>query len=163
MTSPIDALSSTPYATGYTPYGTTTTDPTDATTSTGSTGSTGSSDNSALDPQAFLQLLVAQLQYQDPSSPADMSSFMTQTATLSQTQAITSMQQTMQTLLTSEQSQAATSMIGQTVTYTDSSGATGSGVVTGATGLGTSPQVLVGNQTIPIANVTGVSAPAASS
>src|SRR5947209_8280119 len=38
--------------------------------------SSGAADNTQLSSQAFLQLLVAQLQYQDPSSPVDTSSFM---------------------------------------------------------------------------------------
>ena len=35
-----------------------------------------SADQTQLDSKAFLQLLIAQLQYQDPSKPVDTSSFM---------------------------------------------------------------------------------------
>jgi flagellar basal-body rod modification protein FlgD len=46
-----------------------------------------SSEQSAIDalgnPDTFLQLLVAQLQYQDPESPADGTTFVTQLATFS--------------------------------------------------------------------------------
>jgi len=48
--------------------------------------SSGPADNTQLSSQAFLQLLVAQLQYQDPSKPVDTSSFMNETATLTQVQ-----------------------------------------------------------------------------
>lgn len=111
-----------------------------------------------LDPQAFLQLLVAQLQYQDPSQPADMSSFMNQTAMLSQVQSTQSMQNTLQTLMESQQAQNATLMVGKTVTYVDSSGASHTGQVTGATSLTNDPKLTIGGQAIALSSVTGVSA-----
>jgi flagellar basal-body rod modification protein FlgD len=146
MTSPISSV-------GYTPYATAATGTVD-----NSTNAQTSSDASSamLDPQAFLRLLVAQLQYQDPTSPADMSSFMTQTATLSQTQSITSMQTTLQSMLNMEQAQTATNLIGKTVTYVDASGNAASGVVSGAAALTTGAQVLIGNQPVAVGNVTGV-------
>jgi flagellar basal-body rod modification protein FlgD len=145
MTDPISSIGFTPYASA-------------ATGTVPSSGSTQTQDasKSMLDPQAFLQLLVAQLQYQDPTSPADMSSFMSQTATLSQTQSITSMQDTLKTLLTTEQAQTATNLIGKTVTYVDASGATATGVVSGTAALTSGAQVLIGNQSIAVGNVTGV-------
>jgi flagellar basal-body rod modification protein FlgD len=85
-----------------------------------------------------------------------MSSFMSQTATLSQTQSITSMQDTLKTLLTTEQAQTATNLIGKTVTYVDATGNTATGVVTGTSALTTAAQVLIGNQSIAVGNVTGV-------
>ena len=111
-----------------------------------------------LDPQAFLQLLVAQLQYQDPTSPVDTSTFMNQTAMLSQVQTMSGMSTTLNSLVASQQGQAATSMIGKSVTFVDATGATGSGVVTGAS-LGTNgASVEVGNQYVPIANIREVKA-----
>jgi|KBSSwiStaDraftv2_1062776.scaffolds.fasta_scaffold07067_11 flagellar basal-body rod modification protein FlgD len=109
-----------------------------------------------LDPQAFLKLLVAQLQYQDPTSPADMGQFMSQTATLSQTQAISAMQTALTGLLTTEQAQTATSMLGKTVSYTDAQGAFQTGLVTGATSLTTGAQVQIGSVTVPLSSITGV-------
>jgi flagellar basal-body rod modification protein FlgD len=151
MTSPISSLGYSPYASSATGYVDPTAMPTSGTTE-------NDPSQPMLDPQAFLKLLVAQLQYQDPSSPADMSSFMSQTATLSQTQSMNSMQQTLNTLLATEQAQTATSLIGKTVTYTDASGNVGSGLVTGAASLASGAQVLIGNQSVAVANVTGVTA-----
>jgi flagellar basal-body rod modification protein FlgD len=113
--------------------------------------------SSLLNPQAFLQLLVAQLQYQDPSQPADMSSFMNQTAMLSQVQSTNAMQDTLQTLMQSQQAQTATTMVGKTVTYTDASGASHTGEVTGATSLTHDPQLLIGGHQVALSSVTGVS------
>ena len=133
-----------------------TTTPTTATTAT----TTASSQSSAmtLDPQAFLQLLVAQLQYQDPTSPVDTSTFMNQTAMLSQVQTMTGMSTTLNSLVASQQGQAATSMIGKSVTFVDATGATGSGVVTGASLGTTGASVEVGNQYVPITNIREVKA-----
>ena len=111
-----------------------------------------------LDPQAFLQLLVAQLQYQDPTSPVDTSTFMNQTAMLSQVQTMTGMSTTLNSLVASQQGQAATSMIGKSVTFVDATGATGSGVVTGASLGTTGASVEVGNRYIPITNIREVKA-----
>ena len=111
-----------------------------------------------LDPQAFLQLLVAQLQYQDPTSPVDTSTFMNQTAMLSQVQTMSGMSTTLNSLVASQQGQAATSMIGKSVTFVDATGATGSGVVTGASLGTTGASVEVGNQYVPIANIREVKA-----
>jgi len=166
MTSPVNGVM-TPYATGST--GATT--GAGSTTGTGSTGATtgaGSkgTDKSLLDPQAFLQLLVAQLQYQDPTSPVDTSAFLNQTATLSQVQSMTSMQDTLASLLGAQQAQSATAMIGKQVTYTDSSGASAQGVVTSASLFSGGATVQIGGTTgpttVPLSSITEVSdAPAA--
>src|SRR5918912_2041525 len=103
MTSPID---------GVTGVVTTTAPP-------GATAASGSKSQALLDPQAFLRLLVAQLQYQDPSSPVDTSAFLNQTAQLSQVQTMNSMSSTLTSLATAQQTQAATGMIGKEVTYID--------------------------------------------
>ena len=136
-----------------------TTTPTTATTATTAT-TTASSQSSGmtLDPQAFLQLLVAQLQYQDPTSPVDTSTFMNQTAMLSQVQTMNGMSTTLNSLVASQQGQAATSMIGKSVTFVDATGATGSGVVTGASLGTTGASVEVGNQYVPITNIREVKA-----
>ena len=52
-----------------------------STTSAASTASEQSAIDALANPDAFLHLLVAQLQYQDPESPADCTAFVTQLAT----------------------------------------------------------------------------------
>jgi flagellar basal-body rod modification protein FlgD len=124
------------------------------------TAATNQPTKSLLDPQAFLQLLVAQLKYQDPTNPVDTSTFMNQTAMLSQVQTMNTMSATLTALVGAQQAQAATSLIGKTVTYADSSGKQVTGVVTAASILATGATLHVGDATVPLSSVLEVSAPA---
>jgi flagellar basal-body rod modification protein FlgD len=114
-----------------------------------------------LDPQAFLQLLVAQLQYQDPTNPVNTSDFMNQTAMLSQVQTMDSLSSTLTSLATAQQSEQATAMIGRQVTYTGANGEPASGVVGSVQLLATGPLLQVGNTQIALSKITSVSAPTA--
>jgi flagellar basal-body rod modification protein FlgD len=133
-----------------------------AASATGTTGPTGSSSSSLLDPQAFLQLLVAQLQYQDPTNPVDTSTFMNQTAMLSQVQSMNAMSSMLTSLVADQQAQAATNLIGKKVTYADSSGIQQTGLVTSVS-LGASGATLhLGDTvTVPLSGVLEVTAPSA--
>ena len=122
------------------------------------TGATTGTDRSQLDPQAFLRLLVAQLQYQDPSNPFDTSSFMQQTATLSQVQTMNTMASTLTALVSAQQAQSATNLIGRSVTYADSAGVQHTGVVSSAALLSTGATVRVDGIDVPLNRVLGVSA-----
>ena len=121
------------------------------------------SQQSLLAPQAFLRLVVPQLQYQDPTNPVDTSSFMNQTAMLSQVQTMTSMSSTLTSLASAQQAQAATSLIGKQITYADSSGAQVKGIVDSASILASGATLHVGATSVPLSSVLEVSqAPAAS-
>jgi flagellar basal-body rod modification protein FlgD len=61
--------------------------PTSTTSSTGSSGTSSTSNsNSLASQQTFLQLLVAQLQNQDPTQPVEGTEFVTQLATFTNVQ-----------------------------------------------------------------------------
>jgi flagellar basal-body rod modification protein FlgD len=64
---------------------------TGSTGSAGSTGSTPATSSSSLGGTDFLTLMLAQLKNQDPTSPVDSNTFLTQLAQLSQVQGITSL------------------------------------------------------------------------
>jgi flagellar basal-body rod modification protein FlgD len=125
------------------------------------TATSAAAQTSLLDPKAFLQLLVAQLQYQDPSNPVDTSSFMNQTATLSQVQTMTSMSSTLTSLVSAQQAQSATSLIGKQITYADASGVQVKGVVTSASLLASGATLHVGSASVPLSSVLEVSDPPA--
>lgn len=155
MTTPITGVPSTTATTG--------TAPTTAASAAATTAGSSSAGKSLLDPQAFLQLLVAQLQYQDPSNPVDTSSFMNQTAMLSQVQTMNTMGSTLAALVSAQQTQAATSLIGKTVSYVDGTGATATGTVNGATLGSTGASVRIattsGTTTVALADIREVTAP----
>lgn len=155
MTSPISALGLSPAGSALTMTpAAASTSPTGSSTPSGS--STGA-DQSLLDPQAFLQLLVAQLQYQDPSNPVDTSSFMNQTAMLSQVQTMNSMSSTLSALADAQQAQSATALIGKQITYTNDSGIPVTGVVTAASLAASGATLtLADGSTVPLGSVSQV-------
>ena len=129
-----------------------------ATANAAASAPTTQTNKNLLDPNAFLQLLVAQLKYQDPSSPVDTASFMNQTAMLTQVQTMTAMQETLNTLVRSQQVQSATDMIGKSVTYTDSAGTQHDGVVTGVSGATSEVTLKIGNIDVPLTSVVAINA-----
>jgi flagellar basal-body rod modification protein FlgD len=86
---------------------------------------------SLTNPNTFLNLLVAQLKYQDPLNPTSGTQFLSQTAQLTEVETMTQLQQSVSQEATQQQQTASTSMIGQTVSATLSDGTTVSGVVQG--------------------------------
>src|SRR5271163_5295078 len=118
------------------------------TTGTGTTGSTGATGStsatsggltaaSTLGGTDFLTLMLAQLQNQDPTSPVDSNTFLSQLAELSEVQGITSLNTSFSALsssLTSNQALQASSLLGHQAqvassTATLAAGATVSGAV----------------------------------
>ncbi len=81
--------------------------------------------NDSLDKQAFLQLLVAQLQYQDPLQPMDNTEYVSQLATFSELEQ-------MQNMAKTTELSRATALVGQTVTVNSTNETTGA--VTEVTG-----------------------------
>ena len=69
--------------------------------------------------QMFMKLMIAQLQNQDPTSPADTSDFMQQISSMTMVETMTEMSKTFQTmsnsLLSSQSALQASSMVGQRV------------------------------------------------
>ena len=69
-------------------------DPTTVATAAGRSGVTGQN-SSALGQDAFMKLLVTQLQHQDPTKPQDDSAFIAQLAQFSSLEKLTTMDQTL--------------------------------------------------------------------
>ena len=104
-----------------------------STTATGATTTTSTSTSAAaggLDKDAFLKLLVAQLKFQNPMSPADPSSFMAQTAQFAMVERLEEISQAQSEAGTWQRVIAGQGLIGQYVTGT-SLGNEVSGLVTG--------------------------------
>jgi flagellar basal-body rod modification protein FlgD len=78
----------------------------------------------------FMKLLVAQMRYQDPSNPVDSSQMMSQTATFSQVEKLEQLVNQNASMLVLQESATAGALVGRTATYTDTTGASRTGVVT---------------------------------
>jgi flagellar basal-body rod modification protein FlgD len=86
-----------------------------ASTGTGSSAANSASSLGTLGGTDFITLMLAQLQNQDPTSPVDSNTFLTQLAQLSEVQGITSLNTNFSTLsssLTSNQAMQASSLLG---------------------------------------------------
>jgi flagellar basal-body rod modification protein FlgD len=77
----------------------------------------------------FLKLLVGQLQHQDPLAPSDDQQWIGQMAAFSQLEQVSNMASTTQKIVDTLNTNGALSLIGRTVTYLDSTGASHTGSV----------------------------------
>ena len=80
--------------------------------------------------EVFMQLLVAQMRYQDPSKPMDSSQMMAQTATFTQVEKLEELATQNATMLVLQEASTAGAMVGRTATYTDTNGAPVTGKIT---------------------------------
>jgi flagellar basal-body rod modification protein FlgD len=117
------------------------TDPT-STTTTPTTSPTNPSGQ--LDDNEFLQLMVTQLQDQDPLDPTDTSDYLSQLAQFTSLEQETNTATNTQQLESSNQTTQALSLLNQQVTYISTQGATETGVVTTVDLSGSSPTLTIG-------------------
>jgi flagellar basal-body rod modification protein FlgD len=128
-----------------------------------SVGKSGTGDkgiDTVADKDMFLKLLVAQMKYQDPSKPTDASQFLAQTAQFTLVEKMGQLATAQAEMTSANQLQAATSLVGTTVTWSakDKDGATvnKSGVVDAVTIKGGVPSLSVGTDTLALSDVTKV-------
>lgn len=110
----------------------------------------------ALSSSEFMNLLVTQLQNQDPLNPMDDSQFVSQMAQLSTLEATNSVSSGVQGLAGAQQVSEALALVGKTVGYTDATGAAQTGQVSGVSLNGPVPLLTIGKQQIPISSVQTV-------
>jgi flagellar basal-body rod modification protein FlgD len=136
---------------------------TGATSQTSSASAAANPLQSLQNPNTFLNLLVAQLKYQDPLNPTSGTQFLSQTAQLTEVETMNQLQSEVSQENTTSQQVASTSMIGQTVSAKLSDGTTVSGVVQGVS-LDTSggPTLNVNGTAVPLSDVQSVGTAAAS-
>ena len=117
----------------------------------------------ALDGEAFMKLMVAQMRYQNPFQPMDTSAILQQTASLTTVETLQQVSSSERLLLGLQQSGMAASFVGRSVTALDGGQET-SGVVKSIRFTADGPVLQVGaagassTKDVPIANVTSVTA-----
>ncbi|HQS09390.1 MAG: flagellar basal body rod modification protein [Rhizobiales bacterium 24-66-13] len=89
--------------------------------STNQTANTSSGKPASVDYNSFLQLLVAQLKNQDPTSPMDSTAYMSQLASFSQVEQSIASNSKLDSLLSATALQTADRALGRTVTSADGS------------------------------------------
>jgi len=102
------------------------------------------SNNGSLGKDQFLKLFVAQLQHQDPMNPMKDSEFMGQMASFSTLEQVTNLAVANERIAASLTSSTAVSLLGRTVTWTDSADVSHTGVVEKVTTAGGTPTLTVG-------------------
>lgn len=130
---------------------------------TGTDGTTGNTPTTPpvnplgqLGKDAFLKLLAAQLQNQDPTNPVDNQQFMGQMAQFSALEQTTNMATALQGLTTSTQINQAVGLVGHTIAYTKSDGSTGNGVAESVSVNGGQIAIKVGSDSVAPSDVTTV-------
>src|SRR5262252_6399592 len=94
-----------------------------------STGAASATATSTVDYNTFLQLLIAEMKNQDPTNPMDTSQYMSQFAQLSTVEQATQTNSKLDALISSQALTQADGLIGRTVSFTDSTGASFSGKI----------------------------------
>ncbi|MGY1820362.1 flagellar hook assembly protein FlgD [Geodermatophilus sp. SYSU D00079] len=114
--------------------------------------------NDQMGKDTFLKLLVAQMRYQDPSKPVDSSQMMSQTAVFSQVEKLEELTKQNASMLALQRSSSAGALVGRTVTYTDSTGVSTTGVVTSVRlGSGSTDAVaMIGSTPVEMGRITEI-------
>ena len=113
--------------------------------------------NSQMDKDTFLKLMVAQLKYQDPSKPADSSAFIAQTAQFTQVEKMDELVKQNAQMLLSQRTLSAGVLVGTHVTYMDADGVTKSGTVDSVRLNDTEPMAMVGGEEVPLGRIQTMS------
>lgn len=96
----------------------------------GSTGTQLKSKKSELKTEDFINMMITQLQNQDPLNPTDNSELLSQMSQIGQLQSNTTMQQTLKSLVLQNQIGSAGNLIGKVVRGLDDNNETVNGIVT---------------------------------
>jgi flagellar basal-body rod modification protein FlgD len=115
---------------------------------------TGPTTNTAsADKDMFLQLLVAQMKYQDPMNPTDSGEFLAQSAQFTALEKMQEVADQTSQLVALQVAFGATSMVGQTVAYPGADGNLTTGVVNSVRFEATGPVLQVNGEDVHFAGV----------
>ena len=134
---------------------------------TGSAGSVGSNSTSSAAPtisqSQFFQLLLAQMQNQDPLQPMDSSDFVTQLSQFSQLQSSQQLNTTLTNFVTQQGMSQGAALIGKTVSYDPGTGVLAKGTVDSVNVDNTGNVTLaIGSQSVTLSQIRTITSPKAS-
>ncbi|MCL8027693.1 flagellar hook assembly protein FlgD [Nocardioides bruguierae] len=115
--------------------------------------------STAEDKEMFLNLMVAQLRYQDPMNPADTADFMAQNAQFSALEAMQQVAELTSQVLGAQMAFGASGLVGRQVTYVDPDGNAVTGLVGSVNFDVTGPTLDVDGTSVPLSAVSNVTAP----
>lgn len=111
---------------------------------------------SGLSQNDFLQLLVAQMQNQDPSNPVSSDQFLQEMASFTEVVDLSQLQTLTQSLLSNEVATQGLELLGKQVTAQTSSGQQISGTVSELSMVGGQPMLTVNGTQLPVSQVVSV-------
>jgi flagellar basal-body rod modification protein FlgD len=113
---------------------------------------------SSTDKEMFLNLMVAQLRYQDPLNPTDSGQFLSQNAQFTALEKMQDVADQTAALLSSQISFGAAGMVGQTVSYLDQDGTSVTGRVDSVSFDASGPTLMVGGASVTLSQIHSIAA-----
>lgn len=139
------------------------TDPSTDPTASGTSGTSGADSSTSTDsglagitPDDFLQMLITELQNQDPMNPTNSDQIMQQISEIRNIQATSDLTSTLGSVALGQSLATASNLIGRQVEGLAADGSQVSGAVSSVSIKNGSPELNVGNQTLTLANITSV-------
>jgi flagellar basal-body rod modification protein FlgD len=126
---------------------------------TGASSATSGNSLGSLDSDVFLQLMVAQLRYQNPLEPTDATAMMAQTAQFTTVETLQAISDTQQQLMNMSQLSAGLDMVGKDVEAIGFDGRRTTGTVTGVRFSIDGVVLEMENGDVPLVNVISVTQP----
>lgn len=126
------------------------------TQSTGTQSATGQGGLASLTPQDFMNMLIAELQNQDPTEPMSTGELLTEIGQIGTVQTNQNLNTTLQSVLLGQNVATAGNLINQTVTGKDSQGNDVTGQVSSVSIVGGQTMLQIGNSTVPLSNLSAI-------
>jgi flagellar basal-body rod modification protein FlgD len=127
-----------------------------ATQSTGTQSTTANSGFNAMKPSDFMNMLMTELQNQDPMSPMDTGQMLQEITQISNIESSNQLATTLQGVLLGQNLAAASGLLQRTVQGLDASGNSVSGQVQSVTIANGTATLNIGNDSLPLSSVTEI-------
>ncbi|HOO57551.1 MAG TPA: flagellar hook capping FlgD N-terminal domain-containing protein [bacterium] len=122
-------------------------------------GSASTTSNDTLGKDAFLNLLVAEMKYQDPLDPMQNEDFIAELAQFNSLEQMMQLNDSFEQMLIMQNLTQANTFIGLEVSWFDSEGNAQSGVVDAVEVISSEPMLIVGNEIVSTSDIFAISKP----